>query len=111
MTDASAIPADEPTPTPVPASVTANPALIDWPSDIWGMTSTLRAAFIMAARAVRGNDEKMKLFMDTVRIGAQHAVARFDGDKAGIQDEIFREAEAIERRAFTARVAGVGLPR
>lgn len=109
MTDASAIPADKTPVAPAPAPAIANPALIEWPSDVWGMTTALRAALISAARSVRGNDEKMALFMATIKVGVQHSMARFEGDKAGIQTEIFREEEAIARRAFTGRIAGVAL--
>jgi hypothetical protein len=92
------------------SKVPANPALISWPRDQWGMCVDLRKALVEAARNVRGNDEKMEVFMSTLKVGIQHAMARLGSDKEALVAAIAAEEEAIARRNQTGRVAGYSVP-
>lgn len=86
--------------------VPANPALVEWPRDEWGFTSALRQELLRVASAIRGSDEKQKLFLGTLGIAAQHAQARFERDKTDLQAEVQAEADRIERVNRTGRVYG-----
>lgn len=87
-------------------AVPANPALVEFPRDQWGFTSELRKAGLRAASAVRGDDEKHKLFLDTIRILAQHALARLEGDAeavaARVKQVAEQEASIFRRQHWTA---------
>ena len=62
--------------------VSSNPALVEFPRDTWGFTTALRKYGLLVAGAIRGDDEKLKVFIQTLGILAQHAQARIDGDRA-----------------------------
>jgi hypothetical protein len=81
--------------------------MVEFPRDEWGFTSELRAAGLRAASAVRGNDAKQALFVATLRVLAQHAAARFEGDAAAI----VAQGKEIEARNASAlhRVASRGV--
>jgi hypothetical protein len=64
------------------ADVSSNPALVEFPRDVWGFTTALRKYGLLVAGAIRGDDEKLKIYIQTLAILAQHAQARIDGDKA-----------------------------
>lgn len=61
-------------------AVSTNAALVEFPRDQWGMTSELRKAGLRACSSVRGNEEKHKLLLQTLRVIAQHSAARLQGD-------------------------------
>jgi hypothetical protein len=90
------------------SAVPANPALVEFPRDEWGFTTELRKAGLQAAQRIRGNDEKHKLFIDTIKIIAQHAIARLEGDAAALVREIEqiaeRDASALHRQFGKAPV-------
>lgn len=67
--------------------VHSNPALVEFPRDEWGMTAELRKAGLRAASSVRGNEEKHRLLLQTLRIIAQHSAARLNGDQEAIAAE------------------------
>jgi hypothetical protein len=83
-------------------TVSANPALVEFPRDEWGFTTELRKAGIQAAQRIRGNEEKHKLYIETIKILVQHALARFEGDAAALIAEIAaiaeRDASALHRQ-------------
>lgn len=82
-------------------AVPANPALVEFPRDPWGFTSELRKVGLRAASSIRGNDEKHKLFLDTIRVLAQHALARLEGDAEAVArriEEVAKQDAAIFRR-------------
>lgn len=64
------------------ADVSSNPAQVEFPRDTWGFTTNIRKYGLLAAGAVRGDDEKLELFITTLGILAQHAKARLESDKA-----------------------------
>lgn len=63
-------------------SVSSNPALVEFPRDTWGFTTALRKYGLLVAGAIRGDDQKLTVFLQTLAILAQHAQARIEGDKA-----------------------------
>ena len=65
--------------------VSTNPALVEFPQDPWGFTAKLRKIGLQTASNVRGNEEKMKLFMETLQIIAKHAQARYPADQAAMK--------------------------
>jgi hypothetical protein len=89
-------------------TISANPALVEFPRDQWGMTSELRKAGIRAASAVRGNPEKQALLIATLRVIAQHAAARVGADASALVDRGARIA-ARESSQYQ-RVASRGVP-
>ena len=66
------------TPQAAPAPVSSNPALVEFPTDPWGMTAELRKAGLRAASSLRGSEEKQAIFLATLRVLAQHALARLE---------------------------------
>lgn len=91
---------------PASTEVHSNPALVEFPLDTWGMTSELRKAGIRAASSVRGNEEKHKLLLQTLRIIAQHSAARLKGDAAALA----ARGAKIEARATDPRQRINGAP-
>lgn len=63
-------------------TVSSNPALVEFPRDEWGFTTMLRKYGLLVAGAVRGDEAKLALYIQTLGILAQHAQARIEGDKA-----------------------------
>lgn len=66
-------------------TVSGNPAFVEFPRDEWGFTSELRAVGLRAASAVNGNADKHALLVATLRVLAQHAQARLNGDADALQ--------------------------
>jgi hypothetical protein len=91
----------------VEATVSANPALVEFPRDEWGMTSELRKAGLRCASSVRGNKEKQSLFVATLRVLAQHSAARVNSDAADVAAHA-AEIEARDASQFR-RVASHGV--
>ncbi|WP_156164421.1 hypothetical protein [Bradyrhizobium sp. LTSP885] len=85
---------------PAAPAVSANPALVEFPRDTWGFTSELRKIGLLAASDVRGNKEKQDLYLATLRVLAQHSLARFNRDAADLLAQI---AEIEERDASLTR--------
>lgn len=61
--------------------VSANPAKVSFPRDQWGFTTALRKYGLLVAAAIRGDEKKLALYIQTLGILAQHAQARIDSDK------------------------------
>ncbi|QWY83443.1 hypothetical protein [Rhizobium phage RHph_X3_9] len=62
-------------------TVSSNPAQVEFPRDEWGFTSNLRKYGLLVAGAIRGDDAKLALYIQTLGILAQHAQARLPADK------------------------------
>lgn len=73
--------------------VSTNPALVEFPRDEWGFTTALRKAGLQAASNVRGNAEKHSLFIATIKVLAQHAIARLEDDAVAVEQRIKEIAE------------------
>lgn len=86
-------------------TVSSNPALVEFPRDVWGFTTSLRKYGLLVAGAIRGDEEKLNLYIQTLGILAQHAQARIEGDKLA-------RAVRLAEIATSGRVntAGIALP-
>jgi hypothetical protein len=106
-------PAEKPVKEKKPAApaapvISANPAKVEWPTDQWGFTRELRAAGLKAAQGVRGDEQKLAIFMETIRVLVMHMKARMPVD-------VEHRAVVLERREqiakATARVYGNPSPK
>lgn len=88
-------------------TVSANPALVEFPRDQWGFTTQLRKQGLLVAGAIRGDEAKLQLYIQTLGILAQHAQARIDGDKA---ERAARLAEVAERGRINVAGEAVEVP-
>ena len=73
--------------------VSSNPSLVEFPQDVWGFTSKLRKVGLSTAGSIRGNEAKLKQFMQTLQIIAEHAKARFPVDKATLERNLEENAK------------------
>lgn len=60
--------------------VSTNPALLQFPQDKWGYTSKMRKELLAAASTIKGQPDKLALFLATLDIIREHATARFEID-------------------------------
>ena len=74
-------------------SVSANPALIVYPTDVWGMTTDLKAAVKFLAARVCGCPEKYKVVQDTLTIALEHMRVRYEEDKARLEADVAEQKE------------------
>ena len=77
----------------------ANPAHIEWPSDVHGYTRDLRKAFLKAASGVKADPAKLKLVKDTVTLGFKHVQAKYDeltDQRKTAADKAKSEAQAVK---------------
>lgn len=59
-----------------------NASLIEWPTDIWGMTREYKAAVLALASRLNGAEDKKALFDATQEIALQFINDKFEHDKA-----------------------------
>lgn len=79
--------------------VSHNPTFIEWPTDLWGLTHDLKAAFVAAASRVQGALDKKRLVDEVINIGRLHLEAKFTVDAKVRQaaiDAVIAENEAKE---------------
>lgn len=62
--------------------VSANPALVQFPTDRWGFTSAVRREVLKQAAMVRGQKDKHDLLVGTLAILLSHVQKRFPVDQA-----------------------------
>lgn len=86
-------------------SVSGNPRHVEFPRDQWGFTTALRKYGLMVAGAIRGDEKKLQLYIQTLGILAQHAQARFPDDQAAKAAKL-----AAQDRATAEAVAPVKAP-
>lgn len=61
----------------VQSKVPANPALLDWPADTYGATSSLKREIVSTAGAMNGQADKKEVILAVLRIAIEHVEARF----------------------------------
>lgn len=83
-------------------TVSSNPALVEFPRDQWGFTTELRKYGLRVAGAIRGDEAKFQLFLETLTVLAKHAQARLEGDKAD-------RLERVARLANSGRLTQAGI--
>lgn len=69
-----------------------------WPRDVYGITSGLRRELARVAGRLNGDPEKLDVFMQTVRAGAEWAKNRME-TQAGIRAKQLAVIEAREKAA------------
>lgn len=84
-------------------TVSPNPALVEFPRDEWGFTSELRKVGLRSAAAIRGDEAKLTLYIQTLATLAQHAQARIAGDV--LEREERRAAAATSGRISTTGIS------
>lgn len=65
--------------------VSSNPALVIYPTDVWGMTTDLKATVKYLAARVCGCPEKYKVVQDTLKIALEHLRVRYQEDNARLR--------------------------
>ena len=84
----------------------ANPAFINFPVDTWGFTSKMRKETVAAAMRVKGSEDKMKVFRETMQLIAEFAEARFNEDAAAREaqkEALLKEAELSKLAMLKAK--------
>lgn len=79
--------------------VSHNSTFIEWPTDLWGLTHDLKAAFVAAASRIQGAIDKKRLVDEVINIGRLHLEAKFTVDAKVRQaaiDAVVAENEAKE---------------
>lgn len=119
MSDTTIEPKTNPAPAPVPedkirqlvAKATANPALLEFPTDKWGFTSGIKKEILKAASTVRGQDDKHDLLVGTLAVLIRHIQLRKASDKATEDHRRSVQEAARAERAPRERVgASVAAP-
>lgn len=78
-----------------PVVAVSNPALINWPTDIWGITKDVKKAIVAATARVNGQADKKAVLDSVLRIALAHLEARFEADST-------LRAKRIEKAAADA---------
>jgi hypothetical protein len=81
-------------PTTVVNGKVSNPRDIVWPVDPWGFTSMLKKEGVRAVGRIKGHDEKMDIFLHTLRALGEHAKTKIADQKADAE----KTAAAIQNR-------------
>lgn len=107
-----------PAKAPVKAKVemTKNPLAIKWPTDPQGVMGPLRDGGLKAAARIRGDEAKMRKFLEYLEILAAHAKVKYKADvaakavakenslsaRARVAERLKREAEAKAKEYIAA---------
>lgn len=110
MTDNSTGAAAKPALTPfqadmqrILADVSKNPALIEFPRDQWGMTTAMRRHSLQAAGSIRGDRDKLEVFLGTLQVLAKHVQARLADDMAAREARSREVADQYKNERVYAR--------
>lgn len=81
--------------------ISHNPALIVWPTDIWGLTKDLKKEFLRAASRIGGQADKKALLDATLAIAHAYLEAKYTKDASLLNARIEKlaadEAAATEQ--------------
>lgn len=72
-----------------------NPRYLKFPADKWGVTKDLKAALVRTASRIAGDDRKMELVKETLRIGLTHMDMKYKRDKV-YKDARQKEADSVK---------------
>lgn len=78
----------------------ANPALIEWPTDLFGITSEFRKAVLALGQRVAGHEDKKAVVDATLLVAVQYLEAKFAQDNDALV--AFRVAAQAELEAEQA---------
>lgn len=82
----------------------ANPALLTFPTDRFGITKDVKLAITRAASRIGGDEKKLDLFKKTLRILIEHLQLKFENDKQYRSD--LAEKRAAEKTVRLAEQNG-----
>lgn len=85
--------------------VGTNPLTLPWPQDPQGALSALKAGGLVAARRVNGDKAKYDKLIETLKIIAGHANARFEMDTKARETAKLNHVSAKLRTVESQRVA------
>lgn len=88
------------------SAVPSNPMLIDWPRDVHGATSELKAAIIKACGQMNAQPDKLANVLEVLEIGFGHATARFESQVEENKRTAEWKASLEEDRAKVSYVKG-----
>lgn len=74
-------------------TVSPNPAQIDWPRDVDGVTSELKKAITNAARRMNGRADKRDVILAVLEVGIGHVNARHDSQQVANAETVKWRAE------------------
>lgn len=103
-TPAVETPVEIPVEAPATIEVFHNSTFIEWPTDLWGMTTEIKEAFVRLASRIQGAADKKRLADQVINIGRLHLEAKFSVDakvrQAAIEAVIAEnEAKEVEEPA------------
>lgn len=82
----------------VAPGVPANPALLEWPSDQYGTTSGIKQPLLDCIGRLNGAPEKLEVFLLTMKMATDHAIARFEEQRKEAQHSLNWHLEQEARR-------------
>jgi len=92
--------------TEVKADLTyVNSTLLNFPTDIHNLTSELKQTMIRLATRINGQEDKFKLYLQTLEVCMKHVEAKFVEKKQHIETVIANEkakADAVETTFINA---------
>ena len=83
---------------PPASGVPANPALLEWPSDQYGTTSGIKQPLLDCIGRLNGAPEKLEVFLLTIKMATDHAIARFEEQRKEAQHSLNWHLEQEARR-------------
>lgn len=86
--------------------VETNPAKVEFPRDIWGFTSGLKKAAMLAASEIKGQQDKHELFVAVLDVLKAHVEARLDVDRTFKQTLAEQKAKLMHDRHQRTRIFG-----
>ena len=82
--------------------MSANPALIEWPTDLDGVTSLLKHAVTTTAGNMNGREDKRDIILKVLAVASEHVLARFDAQvEENARTAEWRAQQEAERAATT----------
>lgn len=82
----------------LPTNVTANPVALDFPTDVNGITATLRKAGLAAAQKVYSKDQ-YELVVFTLKLLILHTKAVYERNAADVQAVLAENAKQAQAEA------------
>lgn len=82
-------------PDPAP-KVSHNVSMLEWPTDIWGLTKDLKSALTYIASRINGQPDKKELVSKVLEIGTAHIEAKYALESEQRAARIAKEAEKNE---------------
>lgn len=76
-----------------------NAAMLDWPTDVWGLTKDLKLAIIQVASRVNGHEDKKELVDTVLEVGLDFLQAKYREDNKVRKQKLAEAAALLEAQA------------